>query len=234
MKGDLEVSKHELGNWLVMNGWTPTRGWGSQRLWKKSKPSANMAAAHEEDADVSTTQGPQEDTARHRRWYIDFRDQRVPFSNLEIAKNVILVDRAANEPSLYWEFGCFIKLLNADKEKFHMGMWWQTHQPWYEKMQIEFDLHPLTLLPCRRNLARRPGIVKKTDCTEQAAANGNRTGDQHFDEHHHLQIMPCNNPRHQPYNITCHADYNAIYHAKRSGRYAHLRIHVNMWNAMAE
>ena len=126
-----------------------------------------MEAAHVGDTNVSTTQGTREAPARHRPWYIDFRKKRLQFSKLAVAKNVIFVDRAESEPSVYWEFGCFIKILNADNEKFQMAMWWQTHRPWYEKMQVEFDFHPLTLLPCRRSLARRPGIMKKTDCTEE-------------------------------------------------------------------
>ena len=189
MQRDLEVSTHALGNWLLMHGWTPTRVckqytsiklrsgtkrkqkgdrvYLSQRVWKKNTPSTNITAAHVEDTMENITQSPQKDTTKHRRWFIDFRKDRVPFSNLELAKNVIFVDRAANEPSLYWEFDCFINVLNADNKKFCMGMWWKTHRPWYEKMLIEFEFHPLTLLPCRRSLARRPGIVKKTSCTEQ-------------------------------------------------------------------
>ena len=167
MQRDLEVSIHELGNWLLMNGWTPTRVYLSQRVWKKNPQTTNFAAAQVEDAMENITRSPQKESAKHRRWCIDFRKDRMPFSNLKRTKNVIFGDRAANEPSLYWEFDCFIKILNADKEKFSMGMWWQTHRPWYEKLLSEFDFHPLTLLPSRRSLARRPGIVKKTYCTEQ-------------------------------------------------------------------
>ena len=167
MQRDLEVSIHELGNWLLMHGWTPTRVYLSQKVWKKNPQTTNFAAAQVEDAMENITQSPQKESAKHRRWCIDFRKDRMPFSNLKHTKNVIFGDRAANEPSLYWEFDCFIKILNADKEKFSMGMWWQTHRPWYEKLLSEFDFHPLTLLPSRRSLARRPGIVKKTYCTEQ-------------------------------------------------------------------
>ena len=120
-----------------------------------------------DDTNGSTVQGNDKPTALHRQWYIDFRKDRLQFSKLAIAKNVIFVDRAESEPSVYWDFGRFIKILNADNEKVHMSVWWQTHRPRYEKMQVEFEFHPLTLLPCRRSLARKPGIMKKTDCTEE-------------------------------------------------------------------
>ena len=167
MQRDLQVSIHELGNWLLMHGWTPTRVYLSQRVWKKNPQTTGSAATHNEDAMENITQYPQKESAKRRQWCIDFRKDRMPFSNLKRTKNVIFGDRAANEPSLYWEFDYFIKILNADKEKFSMGMWWQTHRPWYEQFLIEFDFHPLTLLPSRRSLARRPGIVEKTYCTEQ-------------------------------------------------------------------
>ena len=35
MESNLEISTHQLGHWLVKNGWTPTRGSGTERQWKK-------------------------------------------------------------------------------------------------------------------------------------------------------------------------------------------------------
>ena len=167
MVSDLQINNKRLGHWLRKNGWTPTRGFGSKRQWKQNQPCESTVATHGGDTNRSTTQGTDKTLAKHRSWYIDFRKDRVQFSQLAMAKNVIFVDRGESEPSVYWEFGRFIKILNADNEKVHMSVWWQTHRPRYEKMQDEFEFHPLTLLPCRRSLARRQGIIKKTDSTEE-------------------------------------------------------------------
>ena len=167
MTTDFQISVHQLGHWLVMNGWTPTRGKGSEREWRKNQQRTRIEAAHVWPDDVSTTQGTHERPAKQRPCYIDFRRNRMPFSKMAVTKNVIFDNRKAGEPSFYWELACFIKILNADNEKFHMAMWWQTHRQWYEKLQMEFDFHPLTLLPGRQSLARWPGIMRKTDCTQQ-------------------------------------------------------------------
>ena len=108
-----------------MQEWMDTNA----RVWKqktveKNQPCTSTVAAHVGDTNGSTTQGTDKAPAKHRSWYIDFRKDRLQFSQLAVAKNVIFVDRAESEPSVYWEFGRFIKILNADNEKVHMSVWW--------------------------------------------------------------------------------------------------------------
>ena len=44
------------------------------------------------------TQMADDGPARHRPWYIDFKDDRLRLSELTFTKNVIFVNRAASEP----------------------------------------------------------------------------------------------------------------------------------------
>ena len=167
MNSNLDINTKRLGHWLCKNGWAPTRGLGNKRQWKKKQQITLTGSDHVGDSDETTTHKVDQALARHKPWYIDLRNESLHFSKLEVLKNVIFIDREESEPSVYWDFGRFIKTLNADNEKAHMSVWWQTHRPWYEKIRIEFDLHPLSLLPCRRSIARKPGIIKKADVTDE-------------------------------------------------------------------
>ena len=167
MDSKLDINTKRLGHWLCKNGWTPTRGLGNKRQWKKKQLCTLTKSDQVGDSNEATTHKKDQALARHKPWYIDLRNESLHFSKLEVLKTVIFIDREDTEPSVYWDFGRFIKTLNADNAKANMSVWWQTHRPWYEKIRIEFDLHPLSLLPCRRSLARKPGIINKADVTDE-------------------------------------------------------------------
>ena len=167
MDSKLDINTKRLGHWLCKNGWTPTRGLGNKRQWKKKQLCTLTKSEQVGDSNEATTHKIDQALARHKPWYIDLRNESLHFSKLEVLKTVIFIDREDTEPSVYWDFGRVIKTLNADNAKANMSVWWQTHRPWYEKIRIEFDLHPLSLLPCRRSLARKPGIINKADVTDE-------------------------------------------------------------------
>ena len=167
MESNLEISTHQLGHWLVKNGWTPTRGSGTERQWKKNQPSTETNDGRMAYANIDAPKQAADSSARHRMWYIDFGKERLKFSRLEVAKTIIFVDRSKSDPLVYWEFDTFIDVLNADNMKFHKTMWWNTHIPQYERMKAEFDLHPLSLLPFRKSWARKPDTSEKADTIEK-------------------------------------------------------------------
>ena len=167
MESNLEISTHQLGHWLVKNGWTPTRGSGTERQWKKNQPSTETNDGRMAYANIDAPKQAADSSARHRMWYIDFGKERLKFSRLEVAKTIIFVDRSKSDPLVYWEFDTFIDVLNADNMKFHKTMWWNTHIPQYERMKAEFDLHPLSLLPFRKSWARKPDASEKADTIEK-------------------------------------------------------------------
>ena len=167
MESNLEISTHQLGHWLVKNGWTPTRGSGTERQWKKNQPSTETNDGRMAYANMDAPKQAADSSARHRMWYIDFGKERLKFSRLEVAKTIIFVDRSKSDPLVYWEFDTFIDVLNADNMKFHKTMWWNTHIPQYERMKAEFDLHPLSLLPFRKSWARKPDTSEKADTIEK-------------------------------------------------------------------
>ena len=90
-------------------------------------------------------------------------------SKLTYTKNVIFTNRAKSEPKVYWELIHFAKALN------YGGKYWE-NQHWrhFPNLQAEFEFHPLTLLPNRRSLGQKPGIIAKKDCPQETllATNG--------------------------------------------------------------
>ena len=63
----------------------------------------------------------------NRPWYIDFRENPMMLSKVDIAKNLIIEDVDNKNTQVFWEVRHFAKAISKDNDKFRIGPWW-AHQ----------------------------------------------------------------------------------------------------------
>ena len=101
--------------------------------------------------------------AKHRSWYIDFRNSPELHSALEFTKNVIFEDRAESDPEVYWEIRHFGKAFHKNHKKVNVTSWWRNQKArYFDKMHEEFEFGLLESRPCWKSACQKK-IVDKND-----------------------------------------------------------------------
>ena len=70
LRNNLQVSTHQIDQWLIKHGWTRTQGVANGPQWQKHQPAASPISADVGKASMSATRMTTIGLASHRPWYM--------------------------------------------------------------------------------------------------------------------------------------------------------------------
>ena len=106
--------------------------------------------------------------AKHRSWYIDFRDCDNLMSAIEFTKNIMFEKHEDSDPEVYWEIRHFAKAFHKNHKQVNMTNWWRNQKTrYFDHLQKEFDLSLREVRPSWKSACQQNTSINYTSCTTE-------------------------------------------------------------------
>ena len=107
--------------------------------------------------------------AKHRSWYIDFRNSPELKSAIEFTKNIIFENREESDPEVYWEIRHFAKAFHKNHKQVNVTSWWRNQKArYFDKMRDEFELGLRESRPCWKSACQQIKRISYTSSTTKS------------------------------------------------------------------
>ena len=107
--------------------------------------------------------------AKHRSWYIDFRDSPDLKSALEFTKNIIFETREESDPEVYWEIRHFAKAFHKNHKQVNVTNWWRNQKTrYFDQLREEFELGLKEARPSWKSACQQNSGITHTSCTTES------------------------------------------------------------------
>ena len=106
--------------------------------------------------------------AKHRSWYIDFRDCENLMSAMEFTKNIMFEKHEDSDPEVYWEIRHFAKAFHKNHKQVNVPNWWRNQKTrYFDHLQKEFDLSLREVRPSWKSACQQNTSINYTSCTTE-------------------------------------------------------------------